>query len=132
MEHKPPVYSRSIAKKRESNDGVRDLVERHLLDLFYRLGRGSSSETRKMLENVAGRTAGIAIHIDRVTPHLRYEILRWKRKQLIASLKGVDPARVDPPATVRVALLEAFIESGQKLIVHDKEISGYEEEEGEE
>ena len=98
------------------------MVEKHLLDLFYRLGRGSTDETRRTLEAIAGQTAGIAIHIDRVTPHLRYEILKWKRRQLIASLKGVDPARVEPPATVRVALLEAFIESKQKLVVHDSEI----------
>ena len=96
-----------------------------MLDLFYRLGRGSTDETRRILEAIAGQTAGIAIHIDRITPHLRYEILKWKRRQLIASLKNADPARVAPPATVRAALLEAFIESKQKLVQNSKENSKY-------
>ena len=94
-----------------------------LHEFTYLLGRGSLVEARKILESSIAKEAQIAVYLDRLSPHLFREIMRWKRKMLLAELRGEDPREVNPPATLRAALLEAYIESKRKLVVSDSQIS---------
>ena len=105
-----------------------------LHEYTYLLGRGSLVEAREVLQDSIAKGADIAVYLDKLDPLLAREIARWKRKMLLASLKGKDPAKVEMPPTMRPELLRAYVSSSRKLVVSDSQIAevdtnGQEEEE---
>ena len=97
-----------------------------LHELFYLLGRGSLVEARESLRQL-GKHADIAVYIDRPDSALQRELLRWKRRMLLASLRGKRPEEIEPPATLRPVMLQAYLASTRKLVLSDSQISEVEE-----
>ena len=89
--------------------------------LVYELGAYSRDRTDEAVEALSpeAKYLRLVVHLDSLPPRLRREIARWQRRMLLASVKGRDPSVVKPPATMRTALLEAFIESEDKLLLSD-------------
>ncbi|MCE4618999.1 MAG: hypothetical protein F7C37_06115 [Desulfurococcales archaeon] len=99
--------------------------------LFIDIGSKSRERTEAQLEEL-GRGLAILVHIDEIPPELNREFNRWKRKQLLASLRGDDPSAIEPPATLRVALARAFTGSSRKLVLALEELEVVEDAGGEE
>lgn len=94
-------------------------------------GAKSREKTERQLENI-GKGLGVLVHLDNMDFELERELRRWKRKQLLASLRGDDPSSVEPPATLRSALAKSFIDSERKLVLALEEFEIVDDEEGEE
>ena len=93
-----------------------------LHELLYKLGRGSLVEAKQTLSRIA-KNADISVYLDELNRDLVFEIRRWKRRQLIASLRGDDPRLIEPPATLAPALIASYISSRNKLILSDFALS---------
>jgi len=92
------------------------------------VGARSREKTEKQL-NRLGKDLGILVHLDEMDGWLAREFKKWKRKQLLASLRGEDPASIEPPATLRAELARAFVQSDRKLVLSLEEFDIVESEE---
>lgn len=91
------------------------------------VGSRSRERTEKQL-NELGNGLAILVHLDGMDPWLLRELRKWKRKQLLASIRGEDPSNVEPPATMRVELARAFAASQRKLVLSLEEFDIVEDE----
>ena len=90
-------------------------------------GAKSREKTEAQLEKL-GPGLSILIHLDSLSSSLRRELRRWKRKQLLAAIRGEDPSKIDPPATIRAELAAQFVESNRKLVLSLEEFDIVEDE----
>ncbi len=89
-------------------------------------------EAREVLQESIAKGADIAVYLDKLDPLLAREIARWKRRMLLASLKGKNPGSEPMPPTMRPELLRAYVSSSRKLVVSDSQIAEVETSEKEE
>lgn len=96
-------------------------MDTRLLRLAYRLGSTTFHGLKQILRNLGGEYGEAAAYVEELTPRLKWELQRWARRQTLASLMDEEPSKVQPPASLRTALIEAIIEHG-RLPVSDEEL----------